>query len=118
MIHSSAVCALHTAALSEKKVKNHSFFQRLTFFDMENHKQFIQFPCGWALFEPDSEDEATDGWCANYEEQVGNDEYEEPEVDGAYQGPVDQEGHITLLSDEVKSYRCFFFFKVLIISVR
>ena len=47
---------------------------------MENRKQLIQFPCGWALFEPDSEDEATDGWCANYEEQVGNDEYEEPEV--------------------------------------
>ena len=84
---------------------------------MENHKQLIQFPCGWALFEPDSEDEATDGWCANYEEQVGNDEYEEPEVDGAYQGPEDQEGHITLLSDEVISDRCFFF-KVLIISVR
>ena len=32
---------------------------------MENRKQLIQFPCGWALFEPDSEDEATDGWCAN-----------------------------------------------------
>ena len=47
----------------------------------------------------------------------GHDEYEEPEVDGAYQGPVDQEEHITLLSDEVKSDRCFFF-KVLIISVR
>ena len=87
---------------------------------MENRKQLIQFPCGWALFEPDSEDEATDGWCANYEEQVGNDEYEEPEVDGAYQGQepevdgayqghVDQEGHITLLSDEVISDRCFFF---------
>ena len=108
MIHSSAVCALHTAALSEKKVKNHSFFQRLTFFDMENRKQLIQFPCGWALFEPDSEDEATDGWCANYEEQVGNGEYEEPELDGAYPGPVGQEGHITLLSDEVISDRCFF----------
>ena len=75
---------------------------------MENHKQLIQFPCGWALFEPDSEDEATDGWCANYEEQVGNGEYEEPEMDGAYPGPVGQEGPITLLSDEVISDRCFF----------
>ena len=84
---------------------------------MENHKQLIQFPCGWALFEPDSDDEATDGWCANYEgyegQEDGMDEGQEDgmddgqEVDEVYQGHEDQEEHNTLISDVVIYNRCF-----------
>ena len=80
---------------------------------MENHKQLIQFPCGWALFEPDSEDEAMDGWCAYYEEQMGNDEYEKPEVDGAYQGPEDQEGQEGFLEKDTKIKHFLGFFSKL-----
>ena len=31
-------------------------------------KHFKQFTCGWAMFQAESDDELTDGWCARHEE--------------------------------------------------
>ena len=35
---------------------------------MDYNVRYKQFDCGFAMFEVDSDDEATDGWCASYSE--------------------------------------------------
>ena len=42
------------------EIQFHTFF----FQSMDSTMHFKQFDCGFAMFEVDSDDEATDGWCA------------------------------------------------------
>ena len=57
---------------------------------MSSNMHFKQFACGFAMFESESDDEATDGWSATFSE-MRNDERME-EIEGEEGSAVEVEG--------------------------